>query len=255
MDIRINRSMLAEGILPIFKVTKTKPVDLVSFHGTGFTIAPGLLATCWHCVNEPLKDNEQYAVIIVKEDGTDHKVLYLKNIEQDANGSDLATANHGWTPSLNLKLALNNAAFGQEVWTYGYPLSEMRLSLEGERQAYVPPRFLKGYVIRNLLHNHPQYGQVASYELDLPAPPGLSGAPLMLLGTTDVIGVIYGSNDIGTIDHFASVDPETGEKDPEVQRIITFSLAHYTETFLELTGKATDGLKLIDYFLSKTQGT
>jgi|GEM_PF-5487821 len=247
-EVRFKRHKIHEVILPIFKTTKTKPYDLISFQGMGFIIAPNVFLTCWHCVDDPLRDNEQYAALVVKEDGSDHTVIHLSNIEKDTNGKDLATANHDYIPSeYVLKLGLNDAAFGKEIWTYGFPLTTPERLPDGGMIFNVPPQFLKGYIIRNLTFNQPGFGNTKSYELDLQVPKGLSGAPLMILGDSIVIGVIYSSNDVATIEHIGSIDPETQSREPEIQRIISFGLAHYTENLLLVRGKATENVSLIDY--------
>jgi len=101
--------------------------------------------------------------------------------------------------------------------------------------------------MRSFYHEHQTYGRIPSYELDMPTPAGLSGAPLVKVGSPEVIGVIYGSNDVATIEQEASVNPQTGKREPEIQRIISFGLAHYTETLRNLQGIATGGLPLHQY--------
>jgi hypothetical protein len=83
-----------------------------------------------------------------------------------------------------------------------------------------------------------------SYELDMPAPEGLSGAPVVLHGTKAVVGVVYGHNDVALVEEHATVDDETGARSPEVLRIVSFGLAHHTHTLHELRGKATGGRPL-----------
>jgi hypothetical protein len=85
-----------------------------------------------------------------------------------------------------------------------------------------------------------------SYELDMPAPEGLSGSPL-LSGDDMVIGVVYGNNEVATIDQFSSIDPTTGERQPEIQRVVSFALAYHTDALSNLTGKATHGVALKEY--------
>lgn len=246
--IKLKRSKIHEVILPIFKTTKKKPHDLISYQGTSFIIAPRLLLTCWHCVEEPLKTNEQYSAIVVKEDGSDHTLIPLLNIEQDANGNDLATANHEYIPSeYMLKIGLNDEPFGTEFWTYGYPFTTPELLPDGSKRFTSPPQFFKGYIVRNLKFQQPGYGEVKSYELDFNVPKGLSGAPVMKLGDTIVIGMIYGSNDIATIEHISNVNPDTGKKDPEIHRILSLGLAHYTENILVVKGTATGNVPLLEY--------
>ena len=248
--VRLDRSKIHEVILPIFKTKVSGAYELISYQGTGFIIAPKVLMTCWHCVDEPLKENEQYAAIVVREDGSDHTLFPLSNIERDSNGMDLATASHEYIPSeYLLKLALNDVPFGTEIWTYGYPFTTPERLRDRSLRFTVPPQFFKGYIVRNLVFKQPDFGDVPSYELDLHVPKGLSGAPLMKVGDTVVIGVIYGSNDIATIEHISAVDPESGKNEPEIQRIVSLGLAHHTANLLQANGKATDNLSLLDYYM------
>jgi hypothetical protein len=41
-----------------------------------------------------------------------------------------------------------------------------------------------------------------------------------------LIGILYGGNTVARIDQFASTDPDTGEKTPEIQRMEYFGLSH-----------------------------
>ncbi len=109
---------------------------------------------------------------------------------------------------------------------------------------------LEGYITRSFYFEHLQYGVVPSYELDMPAPQRLSGAPLFSAVTGEVVGVVYGTNDVGLVEEFSSVNPETGERKPEIHRIVSFALAHYTDTLRLLTGDATQGLALAEYVLN-----
>ena len=108
-------------------------------------------------------------------------------------------------------------------------------------------RFLEGYVMRSFYYEHLRFGRTPSYELDMPTPAGLSGAPLVRTGSQDVIGVIYGSNDVATIEQMAQINTDTGKREPEIHRIISFGLAHYTETLRKLSGAATKGLPLYEF--------
>jgi hypothetical protein len=76
-----------------------------------------------------------------------------------------------------------------------------------------------------------------SWELSFAVPGGLSGAPLFLDGTLEVVGVVYGNNDVATIEESATVD-SSGVRSPEVQRIVSFGLAHHHSQLLPLTAAA-----------------
>jgi len=235
-------------VLPVFIVSSTNPSELVSFQGTGFLIAPSLLVTCWHCVKARLPDECTYAVFR-ETNPNKWKPYLLSNVQQDHNGADLATANVDLRPTMRLTLAKDAGYLGTEVWTYGYPFTEKTCQQGNTSDFTLHPIFLQGYVMRSFYYRHPekQYGSVPSYELDMPGPEGLSGAPVMRSPSLEVIGVLYGTHDVVTIDEFSSIDPDSGKQQPEVRRIVSFTLAHHTDTLKFLRGAATDGLSLDEY--------
>jgi hypothetical protein len=110
-------------------------------------------------------------------------------------------------------------------------------------------RYLQGYITQAMFHEHPCYGKTMAYELDMPTPAGLSGAPLLIRNTRQIIGVVYGTNDVGQIEHYSQVD-EAGNRVPELQRIVSFGLAHHTANLLTLAGPATNGKPLGEYLRS-----
>jgi len=237
---------LDKDILPIFIMKGDVPSTPVSFHGTGFIIAPRLLITCWHCVSTPLQKNCRYAAVI-KINKNEYRAIYLSNIEKDANGMDLATANLNHSPAIPLKLSLKEAPMGTNILTFGYPLTDERQMKNGLMQFQLNGRYMEGYIMRDFYYAHTKYGKVASYELNFQVPEGLSGSPLIKMGSKEVIGVIYGSNEVAAIDEFASIDPISKERKPEIQKLIQFGLAHYTTTLQNVVGTATDNKPLIDY--------
>lgn len=85
----------------------------------------------------------------------------------------------------------------------------------------------------------------------MPAPEGLSGAPLMTLAG-EVLGVVYGTVETASIAEWASVDEE-GKRTPEVQRIVSFAVAHHTDSLLSLSGAATSGRTLREYLSSQAR--
>lgn len=175
----------------------------------------------------------------------------LLDLSRDANGADLASARL-FEPQPNkwpLGLTRQNIAGGADVCTFGYPLTEERVGTSGNAFT-LHGRYLEGYVTRSFWYEHPKEGRVATYEVDMPAAEGLSGAPLLSRRggvRPEVVGVIYGRSEAGLIDEFASFDPETGERQPEVRRIVSFVAAHYSDTLARLTGPATENQPLVTH--------
>lgn len=231
----------------------SEQAQIVSFAGTGFRLAadPELLITCWHCVAND-KPGYGYAVALPEpgEPRRPYRMHPLLTVERDAYGSDLATARIFDAPAerkVELRLATRALTGGADVWSWGYPLTSEHRSPSGEVSFTLHGRWLEGYVTRSFWYEHPGGERIAAYELDMPAPEGLSGAPLVKRPGTEVVGVIFGSHDVARIGEYSTVDPTTGERRPEVQRIFSFALAHYTSALTSLTGPATRGASLADY--------
>lgn len=247
-----NTVILGHDILPIMSVQQVQiraqgtDIKLIDFHGTGFVIAKNLFVTCWHCVNSPLQDNDLYVVVIGSPAGN-NEVLPLNNIEKDRNGHDLATANLEHEPTCELALASENALCGTDVYTFGYPHHEKERLQSGGLRFKFRGRYLRGYVTRIFNYEDKTFGQMPSYELDMPAPSGLSGAPIVKVGSRQVLGVVYGNNDVDSIEELASIDSETGERQPEIVRRVSFGLAHNTDTLRNLRGAATQDVPLAEY--------
>jgi len=234
--------------LPIFIFSPTETPQIVSFEGTGFVTNHLIFITCWHCVRHQLSNNRKYVAVIKSQEGAGWKAIDLTNLEQDANGNDIATANIERVPEITpmLSIAADSLLMGTDVCTYGYPLTDKRKE-SGKMQYILNGRYLEGYIMRGFYYDHHEYGMVKSYELNFPTAAGLSGSPLIRIGSAEVVGVIYGNNDVATIEHASRVDPETGIREPEIQRIISFGLAHYTDTLREARGKATQGKTIAEY--------
>jgi hypothetical protein len=246
----------AHDILPIFlcEATPAGPLQPVSFVGTGFRVADHILVTCWHCIPET-QEGQLLAAVIEVEDGR-YRSFELTDLAQDANASDLALARLSIDipAQMNLQLASVATTSGADVWSYGYPLTTETLGPTGAPRFHLEARYLQGYVTRGFWHERPGYGAFPSYELDMPAPGGLSGAPVVRVQTLanrasrpQVVGVVYGRIETGVIEEFVSIDPDTGERRPEVQRVVSFAAAHYTSTLLEASGPATFDSRLADY--------
>jgi hypothetical protein len=238
-------------ILPIFycrEVTGSDPV-ILAFAGTGFRFGSELVVTCWHCVKTDA-DGHGYAAAFAGDD-REYVLNPLLDLTRDANGADLASGRL-FEPQPNkwpLRLTSQNVAGGADVCTFGYPLTEERLTDSG-RAFTLHGRYLEGYVTRSFWYEHPTEGRVPTYEVDMPAPEGLSGAPLLSREggvRPEVLGVIYGRIEASLIDEFASIDPDTGERRPEVQRLVSFLAAHYSDTLAGLTGPATADQPLATY--------
>ncbi len=234
---------VTQDIVPLFAFDP-KGVSLPEFLGTAFVPASRVLVTCWHCVRDLVGGPKDIVAMSRMPDGQP-KPLLLSNIERDGNGADLALATVDAEPTIGLYMGDSDHAMGTDVLSFGYPGTEV--ITDGEAPSIdVVPRYLQGYITRVFENAQPGYGPVPSYELDMPAPRGLSGGPLIRRGSSELVGVVYGEKDFGTIDCVRSVDPVTGKETPEQVRVQVFGLAHRVAALRQLAGKATGGRPLCE---------
>lgn len=225
-------------ILPVVRLRRVSDGDYqpLVVQGTGFTFGEGTFVTCWHCVDEALRDDEVYG-IVTREGGLAsavyNRAFELADLGRDLHGTDLALARVGFNVAPRLRLADRPLAWGEDVVTSGYPLPintvdpNTRLPL-----LQLHARLLRGYVTRLFSDDRPGWAAVRAVELDLPAPPGLSGAPLFRPDPFEVAGVVYREHDIEV---------------PEAQRSFTFSVAHHLSTVRGASGLATSKRALADH--------
>jgi Trypsin-like peptidase domain len=193
-----------------------EPIEAV---GSGFTFGEGTFVTCWHCVNAPLGEDEAYGVAMRSggiESQRYDEVFDLVDLEQVAGGRDLALARVGFTVDPVLALADDPAAWGADVVACGYPLP-VNTRDPDTRDVKIDTNacLLRGYVTRLRMDDRPGWPPVRAYELDMPAPGGVSGSPLFRPQPFEVVGVVYRENDLYV---------------PGRQVPVTFAYAHHLST-------------------------
>jgi hypothetical protein len=169
-------------VLPIVRAWRDSEgnFELGDWVGTGFTFGEGTLVTCWHCVGANLPDGEVY-IAVGRSEGKEQQSrelpLELEDLGQDANRTDLALARIGCRFEPRLRLATEPLEWGDDVVAFGFPLTtDSRNPDTHEKHIQTEARVFKGYVTRNFRDRY-QRDQLA-VELSMPAPIGMSGAPL-----------------------------------------------------------------------------
>ncbi len=173
--------------------------------GTGFLAAENLLLTAWHCVCTKLDDDHVYAVARYSAlgDGPE-EIAVLSSISQKRGGSDIATAKVDFEPIHRLPLT-ENIEFprGTQVWVLGYPFEDVKRSDHGQMDITLHPRYLQGYVMHQFdfhwEHGRLDFGTDATLELDLPAPKGVSGSPLLRFDSREIIRMVFGEREAYTL--------------------------------------------------------
>lgn len=225
---------LARSILPIYTFSRPGAdgeVRPLRFAGTGFLLSPGLFVTCAHCV-PALPDGEVYGAGVPDADGG-RTAYYLADIQADPSGADLATARIGLQGPSAYRLYADMSAQQCDVGTLGFPGTWFKTSSSGQRTFDQQERYFQGYITRSFYYEPPDGRKpIPSFEIDMPAPQGLSGAPLISTDPSnrgEIIGVIYGAHPP------FGLQGEGGTTLPP----LVFALAHYHETLMNLRGVAT----------------
>lgn len=235
---------MSEGVRPSEDILAIAVVDEstarpVATCGTAFLIADGLAVTAWHCVRDLLKPGQRY--VVCRKRGPDvYDPFPLSDIVQHPAGRDLALGRVPLRASQRFALFMPAVQPGMHVWTFGYPATQLRHDAHGNNVFALGPRYLEGYVTRTFIYPEGPGGPSPAHELDIQVPGGLSGAPIFFQGTDAILGVVFHAHEVETVESFSSVDPVTGERQPEIVRVIYFGLAYPLDTLLELRGPATD---------------
>jgi Trypsin-like peptidase domain len=230
--------VFAGHVLPVvrFRLAAPGEYEPVAAVGSGFTFGEGTFVTCWHCVSEPLGDDEVYGAAMRSEgtgSQTYDRVFELADLEQDAAENDLALARVGYTVDPVLVLASDPAAWGEDVVACGYPLPvNTRNPDTREPKIDMNACLLRGYVTRLKIDDRPGREPVRAYELDMPAPGGVSGSPLFRPAPFELVGVVYGEQD---------------QHVPDRETPLTFSYAHHLSTLQHAQATATGNRPLFEH--------
>lgn len=214
------------------------PTDFV---GTGFLISADLLMTCRHVVS-----SEGTYIAASRNPGGGYGYHTLTEITPSPDGHDLAIAkiDPPAPPPFSLSLAPMAPAIGEDVWTYGYPFT-INLGTETEAPRFqLAGRYMQSYITRIIHLSHMGHENIPTIEIGMAAPQGLSGAPIVRFQSREVVGVVYGNASVATIEEVSSVDPQTGVRTPEVQRVMSFGLCHDIESLWNFRSPLTGGQDL-----------
>jgi len=154
---------------------------------------------------------------------------FLGNIEQHSEGLDLATAQVDFVYDQGLHICAREALPGAEVVAYGY--SPVEDAFAGGQILDSRPNFrlMHGHITRSLQYSSPGFGRTYSYELNMPMPNGIYGAPVIKPASNEVVGVIFGVLDMPKAGRLQSVNNETGSSKDREKQMMTFGLAHHTD--------------------------
>jgi len=232
---------VGDDIFPVFVVRPDEPGAPIRFMGTGFIAAPRVFVTSWQVVRDELEEGQRYAAARRVVGG--YEALHLSNITQDLSGRDLAIASIDRDPTLGLSLPATIPRLGADALAWGYPL--VRNEVCDDRLWFrLSPRYLQGYITRAFIFESRQFSDSVVYELDMPAPEGMTGAPLVRLGTNELLGVVFGELEVPPIALASGGQAQASGP-------VSFAIAHHTQSIADLSGPATEGAPLSEYLQAR----
>lgn len=162
--------------------------------GTAFALGSRVL-TCWHCIRGAIEEGLQVGLAPVNPE-TGVSVFVPIEFQRSGRGHDLAVGPITWNSPVRLTTLTKNEE-GLQVYSYGYPLTDTYLKPGADEPTYrLHRRILKGYVTRTTTFELPGFPEALMCELDMQAPPGMSGAPILrdtpTGGTTELVGILKG---------------------------------------------------------------
>lgn len=181
--------------------------DLREVVGTCF-IVQRTAVTCWHQVRDSLARGLSTGIAL-ENPATGRHHLVPVSFTRSRLGHDLAVGRvPPGVPSPPVYVdGLGLPSDGEDVYSYGFPLHELRRDDDGRIIFTVTRRMLRGYVVRGAADLDLGLGlpPALALELDMPAPPGLSGAPLFSRlthqdGRLRIVGVVQGQRTITQAD-------------------------------------------------------
>lgn len=166
--------------------------DPMAVTGTAFALG-GWAVTCWHVVRDALERGLEVGINFKDDQG----LMRFEPVSfQQRNGHDIAVGEMTWAPMPPLQRgpALYE---GMNVYAYGYPLTEHVRGMDGLSRFKTWMRLFRGYVVSATILSVEGYREAQVMEVDMPAPGGLSGAPLLRDdprsgGTREVVGMVQG---------------------------------------------------------------
>jgi hypothetical protein len=172
------------------------PWDIQAVLGTAFAVRDQVV-TAWHCVRIAQEAGMDVGLAVQQPvEGKLKEKFVAVHFTRSVAGHDLAVGRIPWSPAPEPRLG-GPPHDGMDVFTYGFPLSDTRQDPDsGLRIFTVGRRLLKGYVVRTTVLEIPGYPNAVGSELDMPAPGGLSGAPVFRTPSSsgtdlDLIGVVH----------------------------------------------------------------
>jgi len=215
-------------ILPVVAVDDAVTTSL-GVYGSGFLVRSGVFVTCGHCL--PTLPEGQRLAVCKKNATGGYDPFPLSMVEADPRGHDLATARVDLAADEEWPLYQGIMVPGMRCWSFGYPLPEVR-SEPGQPPTYVlAPRFVRGSVMRRFDGAIVGGKKCPCAELDMTAPPGLSGAPIVFEGSDHILGVYFRRN-----------TTKVPKEDPAP--LYHFALAYDNQILSGLKGAATGGKTL-----------
>lgn len=184
-----------EAILPIFKMTPDQ--SFRGLLGTGFVVGsktPFVVTAAHVFQNNPLSENEEYAIALYRKDGTHQLGLIGKfTCSKEVDIAVFGVAGvEGIVrlPILDLPVPSN-----EDVLTFEYSSTVTRALEHGLVGAHFSPFTHKGNILRHYKETYRSMTNVAVLDTSFPALQGASGAPVLRARDFAVTGMLIANRE------------------------------------------------------------
>ncbi|WP_421445142.1 S1 family peptidase [Agrobacterium tumefaciens] len=243
-------------VVPLFSYP-TKPGDPVRMLGTGFFIAPRLIATAKHVVDEVLDRTAPDGLVrqksalmtMVRRSNSSAFEERRIHIVSTVDGCDVAVCqvDAGSRCEKCAPLRISKAEVGETVFTFAFPNTEI-VDRDGKHVLVTNPAFYRGEVVEYYPEGRDKYLlSWPLYHVDFHMHPGASGGPVF-----DRSGFVIGINcasmepersiayvtDIENVKHAVVSNVTYGNKPPMNMTIGEMIKNSYIDPFPQLKGKA-----------------
>lgn len=243
--------VLEKSILPLFRCRRSVGGAVpLAYCGTSFIAVPGVAVTCRHCVQDLALPPDEYYAMLDASDATygqpsaEGRAYLIEDLEHDSRGYDLAIGRVDCPAPPVAPITLEPmTGVGFDVGLVAYPGTKGVFNPSIKSPTFdLQGRWLQGYVTRGFAYTPPDgRPPQPSWELDITAPGGASGAPVIVLAphprAGQVVGVVYGRYPAFTDNSSDILVPEPP---------VWFSLAYMDDVLRGLAGRATGGCPLVE---------
>ncbi len=204
-------------------IASNKPRE---FLGSGIIYSTSTILTCAHVI-EGVEAKDLQIFIYPRTEGQQGNIIEVSKVTKHAKYDFAIISVSESLPTFEMKYHCEELIMGTDYMLAGYTFSRTGASLE------IEPRCLRGNIVRRALRNTSLNPKIKSLvEISTSIPSGMSGSPLLMVPTMELLGMAVGNNQHSTELSLHEVEIE-GDHKSEKYIIEQFGLIHPAHDILD----------------------